>query len=318
MALRFYHVDFTYAPKSPFQYEALHDIFLHIEKHSFTAVVGHTGSGKSTLVQHVNGLLLPGEGIVQIGSKLVLPTKHKQYERRLKKQLKKKTTTEETKQKINYLLKILASYEKYKIKSLRKEAGLVFQFPEYQLFEENVLKDVSFGPRNFGMKIEEAEQLAKEALALVGIDETFYNRSPFELSGGEKRRVAIAGILALQPEILVLDEPTAGLDPQSALKIMKTFADIHKQGTTVILVTHDMNLVLEYASDVVVMKNGKIALTTKPHLLFSDNENNYYLEKPLLYQIMLMLQAKGCPLPINEITTIEQFASEFKKLRGGQ
>ncbi|HZJ89798.1 MAG TPA: energy-coupling factor transporter ATPase [Bacilli bacterium] len=314
MALKFHHVDFTYAPKSPFQYEALNDISLHIERHSFTAIVGHTGSGKSTLVQHANALLLPTNGIVQVGSKLILPTKQKRYIRHLTKKLKNKKTPDGEKQKINYLLEVLQNYEKYKIKSLRKEVGLVFQFPEYQLFEETVLKDVMFGPRNFDIKTEEAEKLAKEALALVGIDETFYSRSPFELSGGEKRRVAIAGILALQPEVLVLDEPTAGLDPQSAKKMMQTFQKIHEQGTTVILVTHDMNLVLEYANSVIVMENGKIVLKTTPHVLFSDLEQNYHLETPLLYQVMLKLKEQGCPIEVENVKTIDELVVELQRL----
>lgn len=317
MALKFHNVDFTYAPKSPFQYDALHNINVAIEKGSFTAIVGHTGSGKSTLVQHANALLLPTRGIVQVGSKLVLPTKFKKYKKQLMKKINHKKTTVDEKTRLLYLYEILSNYEQYKLKSLRKEVGLVFQFPEYQLFEETVLKDVSFGPLNFGVTKEEAEKLAKDALNLVGIDESFYERSPFELSGGEKRRVAIAGILALEPNVLVLDEPTAGLDPLSAKNMMATFADIHKTGTTVILVTHDMNLVLRYATSVIVMVEGEVVLKTTPHELFSNEEEDYSLEIPHLYEAMKLLKAQGCPLEFSKIKTIEQLVSEVLRLRSG-
>ncbi len=318
MAIKFHNVDFTYAPKSPFQYDALHDIDVSIDRESFTAIVGHTGSGKSTLVQHANALLLPTEGIVQVGSKLVLPSSFRKYKKRLSRKLKHKKTTEQEKIRLVYLLSVLENYEKYKLKSLRKEVGLVFQFPEYQLFEETVLKDVSFGPLNFGATNEEAIALAKEALTLVGIDESFYERSPFELSGGEKRRVAIAGILALEPNVLVLDEPTAGLDPLSAKTMMKTYADIHKNGTTVVLVTHDMNLVLEYAEQVIVMEDGKVVLKTTPHELFSIDEDMYGLETPHLYEAMKSLKMRGCPLDFTKIKTIEQLVDEVLQLRSGK
>lgn len=316
MAIKFHNVDFTYAPKSPFQFDALHNINVHIEQGSFTAVVGHTGSGKSTLVQHANALLIPTNGIVQVKSKLVLPTTFRKYQKQLTKKLNHKKTTEQQKMRLTYLLSILQNYEKYKLKLLRKEVGLVFQFPEYQLFEENVLKDVSFGPLNFGATKEEATELAKHALTLVGIDESFYERSPFELSGGEKRRVAIAGILALEPNVLVLDEPTAGLDPLSAKNMMKTFASIHKSGTTVVLVTHDMNLVLEHANQVIVMENGAVVLKTTPHKLFSDEEAKYSLEVPHLYEAMKMLKAHGCPLKFEQIRTIDELVKEVIRLRG--
>lgn len=315
MAIKFHHLKFTYAPKSPFQYEALQDINLTIKEKAFTAVIGHTGSGKSTLIQHINALLVPTDGIVQVDDEIVLPLKTKKYQKKLKKKLKNKKTSDQEKARVQYLLSIMDAHKTYKIKNLRKKVGVVFQFPEYQLFEENVLKDVSFGPQNFGVNKEDAINLAKEALFLVGLNEEFYERSPFELSGGEKRRVAIAGILALKPEILVLDEPTAGLDPLSAYEMMQTFAKIHQNGTTIILVTHDMDIVLRYATDVIVMKNGAVIEETTPHQLFSNVKEEYSLEVPVLYEVMQALEKKGCPLDYTKINSITDLAKALVNLR---
>ncbi|OQA79327.1 MAG: Energy-coupling factor transporter ATP-binding protein EcfA2 [Tenericutes bacterium ADurb.Bin239] len=315
MAVKFSHVDFTYAPKSPFQFDALHDINLVIKDESFTAVIGHTGSGKSTLIQHINALLIPTSGVVQIEDSLILPTKKKKYLRRIKRKLKNKKVKAEQKERLAFLQSIVLAHKTYKVKELRKKVGVVFQFPEYQLFEETVIKDVAFGPRNFGVSAADASLLAKEALTMVGINESFYARSPFELSGGEKRRVAIAGILALKPEILVLDEPTAGLDPLSAAQMMETFAKIHKNGTTIVLVTHDMDLVLRYASDVVVMKDGKILEETTPVKLFADVKEEYSLEVPTFYAVMQELVKRGCPLDISKINNVSDLAKMLKSLK---
>lgn len=314
MAIKFHHVSFTYAPRSPFQFDALHDISLRIKDKSFTAIIGHTGSGKSTLVQHINALLVPSDGILQVDSEIVLPNKKRKYVKKLEKRLKNKKITANEKARVTYLLDVINKHGVYKTKALRAKVGVVFQFPEYQLFEENVLKDVSFGPQNFGVSKEDATELAKEALGLVGLSEDFYERSPFELSGGEKRRVAIAGILALKPQILVLDEPTAGLDPLSAHEMMETFATIHKAGTTIILVTHDMDLVLRYATDVVVMKNGTVIEETTPRKLFSDVKDDYSLEVPVLYDVMLKLKQKGCPLDFATINSIPELVSALQTL----
>ena len=314
MAIKFHHINFTYAPKSPFQFDALHDINLEIKDKSFTAIIGHTGSGKSTLVQHINALLVASDGILQVDSEIVLPTKKKKYEKKLHKALKKKNINAPEIARISYLLDVTNNYGVYKTKTLRSKVGVVFQFPEYQLFEENVLKDVAFGPQNFGVKKEAATLLAKEALTLVGLGEEFYERSPFELSGGEKRRVAIAGILALKPQILVLDEPTAGLDPLSAFNMMETFKKIHDRGTTIILVTHDMDLVLRYASDVVVMKSGEVIEETTPRELFGNIKDDYSLEVPVLYDVMLQLKARGCPLDFATINSIPELVLALKAL----
>ena len=209
---------------SPFSYAALKGIDLEIPEGKVTAIIGETGSGKSTLVQHLNALLLPSEGEVQILDKT-----------------------------------ITAGSKPKNLKELRRLVGLVFQFPEYQLFEETIEKDISFGPKNFGVSAEEAAQRAKEVLKVVGLDESYLQRSPFDLSGGQKRRIAIAGILAMNPDVLVLDEPTAGLDPQGASDMMQLFVDMNKKyGKTVLIVTHDMEHVLQYCEEVVVVQDGSI------------------------------------------------------------
>lgn len=224
MSIKFSEVKHTYQKDSPFSYAALKGINLTLKEGKIHAIIGATGSGKSTLVQHMNALLLPSEGAIEIVGK-----------------------------------KIVASEKLKDSKALRKEVGLVFQFPEYQLFEETIEKDVSFGPKNFGVNSEDAKTIAKKMLDLVGLDETYMGRSPFELSGGQKRRVAIAGILAMEPSILVLDEPTAGLDPLGAKEMMELFVLMNKQyHKTIILVTHDMQHVLNYCDDVVVMEDGLI------------------------------------------------------------
>jgi energy-coupling factor transport system ATP-binding protein len=278
MPIIFKNVHHTYAPKTPFQFVALKDINLSIKPDSFTAIIGHTGSGKSTLIQHMNALLIPTQGTIEVN----------------------KVTIE-------------ANKTPKKVKLLRRYAGLVFQFPEYQLFEETVEKDVMFGPLNFGIKTVEAKRIAHEMLAKVGIDEKFYQRSPFELSGGERRRVAIAGILAIQPKVLILDEPTAGLDPQGALMMMQLFQQLHREGLTIIFVTHDMNLVYQYATDVVVMKDGTIIKQATPNELFIEKNNDFPFETPLLIQLIQSLNEQGLTLPLDRIHNLSDFFTEYNK-----
>jgi len=285
MPIKYENVSFTYNAKTPFSYEALSDVSLDIIDGSFTAIVGKTGCGKSTLIQQLNGLLVPTSGEVIINDYVVA----KSRKRRTK-----------------------------KIKELRKLVGLVFQFPEYQLFEETVEKDVAFGPKNFGASNEEALKSAHEALRLVGLDESFYKRSPFDLSGGERRRVAIAGILALNPNILVLDEPTAGLDPRGAREMMALFKGLHDNGTTVILVTHDMNIVLEYSDTVIVMEDGEVREITKPLELFNKENDRYSLETPLLYKFVKSLSDKGMALDIRMIKDIDSLAAAIALAPGNK
>ena len=235
MGIALENVSFTYQEGTPLASTALSDVSLTIEDGSYTALVGHTGSGKSTILQLLNGLLVPSQGSVRVFDTLI-------------------TSTSKNKD----------------IRQIRKQVGLVFQFAENQIFEETVLKDVAFGPQNFGVSEEDAEQIAREKLALVGIAESLFDRSPFELSGGQMRRVAIAGILAMEPAILVLDEPTAGLDPLGRKELMTLFKKLHQSGMTIVLVTHLMDDVAEYANQVYVMEKGRLVKGGKPSDIFQD------------------------------------------------
>ena len=235
MGIALENVSFTYQEGTPLASTALSDVSLKIEDGSYTALIGHTGSGKSTILQLLNGLLVPSQGSVRVFDTLI-------------------TSTSKNKD----------------IRQIRKQVGLVFQFAENQIFEETVLKDVAFGPQNFGVSEEDAEQIAREKLALVGIDKSLFDRSPFELSGGQMRRVAIAGILAMEPAILVLDEPTAGLDPLGRKELMNLFKKLHQSGMTIVLVTHLMNDVAEYANQVYVMEKGCLVKGGKPSDVFQD------------------------------------------------
>ena len=280
MPVKFKKVFFTYSPKSPFEYEAVKDINLDLESGKFIALVGKTGSGKSTLVQHINSLVHPTSGIVDIDGFI-------------NSGVKKERTKD--------------------IKGLRKHVGLVFQFPEYQLFEETVERDVAFGPKNVGMKEEEAKEKAHWALEKVGLGKSFFERSPFELSGGEKRKVAIAGILAMEPKILVVDEPTAGLDPAAAKDTMSLFKKINEEGTTVILVTHDMDLVASYCDEVVVMENGRVEAQCSPSELFGRDLSEYSLQNPHIFDFALKLKKRGFDLDMSEIRTTEDLAKAIAK-----
>ena len=235
MGIALENVSFTYQEGTPLASAALSDVSLTIEDGSYTALIGHTGSGKSTILQLLNGLLVPSQGSVRVFDTLI-------------------TSTSKNKD----------------IRQIRKQVGLVFQFAENQIFEETVLKDVAFGPQNFGVSEEDAVKIAREKLALVGIDESLFNRSPFELSGGQMRRVAIAGILAMEPAILVLDEPTAGLDPLGRKELMNLFKKLHQSGMAIVLVTHLMDDVAEYANQVYVMEKGRLVKGGKPSDVFQD------------------------------------------------
>ena len=279
--IKFENVFYIYSPNSPFEYEALNDINLEIKKGSFTCIVGKTGCGKSTLIQEMNGLLFPSKGKV-IVDEFVVSSKRKERSKKLQK--------------------------------LRKKVGVVFQFSEYQLFEESVEEDVAFGPLNFGVKKEVALKIAHESLRKVGIKEDYFKKSPFELSGGEKRRVSIAGILALDPEVLVLDEPTAGLDPIGAQEMLSLFKKINEEGKTIVLVTHDMNIVFKYASDVVVMDDGKIKKVTKPEQLFKEDVEQYSLQTPELAKVVHKLLNKGYKLNLSKIVDINSLIEELKNV----
>lgn len=272
MSITFKEVEHIYSENTPFAYHALKGVNLKITDQSFTAIIGQTGSGKSTLIQHINALLLPTSGSINIDEYL-----------------------------------ITATDKPSKLKPLRKKAGLVFQFPEYQLFEETIEKDIIFGPMNFGVSEEEAKKIAHNVLKTVVLDESYLNKSPFDLSGGQKRRVAIAGILAMNPDILILDEPTAGLDPQGTNEMMSLFKRINESGKTIILVTHDMNHVLQYCDEVVVMNHGKVEKHDTVTNVFKDSEylNSLGIDLPIITNFIIKLNNQGFNLD-SSINNIEQ------------
>ena len=274
MDIRFKQVGFAYQAGTPFEMRALHDVSFSIEDGSYVAIIGHTGSGKSTILQHLNALLKPTEGIVELGDKIIDST----------------TGNKD-------------------LKPLRKKVGIVFQFPEAQLFEETVEKDIAFGPKNFGVSEEEALNIAAEVVKTVGLPEEVLKKSPFDLSGGQMRRVAIAGVLAMKPEVLVLDEPTAGLDPKGRLEMMEMFYKLNKeQNMTIVLVTHQMNDVSDYADHVIVIESGNVVKEGSPKEVFSDA--SWLLEKqlgvPTTLAFVEKLKEKGwstdkMPLTLDEL-----------------
>lgn len=279
MSIEFKNVSFQYGANSPFSFDALKDVSVSFEPGKITAVIGSTGSGKSTLVQHLNGLNKPTEGEVVI-----------------------------------FDHKLVANEKPKGLKALRSKVGLVFQFPEMQLFEETVFKDVSFGPSNFGFTEEESLKSVKQALTLVGIDESLWERSPLDLSGGQKRRVAIAGVIASNPEVLVLDEPTAGLDPQGSKDMMALFLGLNQEhNKTIIMVTHDMDHVLNYADNVVVMDKGSCIYQGPAKDFFSDKEllNSLGFVLPRILQLKHLLEEKGYTL--SESLDLDVLAQEIKR-----
>ena len=283
MDIRFKQVGFAYQAGTPFEMRALHDISFSIEDGSYVAIIGHTGSGKSTILQHLNALLKPTEGVVELGEKTIDST----------------TGNKD-------------------LKPLRKKVGIVFQFPEAQLFEETVEKDIAFGPKNFGVSEEEALKIAAEVVKTVGLPEDVLKKSPFDLSGGQMRRVAIAGVLAMKPEVLVLDEPTAGLDPKGRFEMMEMFYKLHKeQNLTIVLVTHQMNDVSDYANHVVVIEAGSVVKEGAPKEVFEDA--SWLLEKqlgvPTTLAFVEKLKSKGwntTRMPL----TLEELADAILEERG--
>ncbi|MET0959335.1 MAG: energy-coupling factor ABC transporter ATP-binding protein [Psychrobacillus psychrotolerans] len=287
MDISLQQVSYAYAKDTPFEKRALYDVDLLIPSGSYQAIIGHTGSGKSTVLQHLNALLKPTEGVIRIGS-----------------------------------TEVVAGKKNKKLKEIRQKVGIVFQFPEHQLFDETVLKDIMFGPMNFGVPEEEARQRAIELVRLLGLPEEVMEKSPFDLSGGQMRRVAIAGVLAMNPEVLVLDEPTAGLDPRGRKEIMDLFYKLHiEKGLTTILVTHSMEDAARYADRIAIMHNGRCVLQGLPKEIFSDEDRlmDYRLELPqsIKFQKKLeeMMNKKLPSLCLTEEALAEELARLLKKER---
>ncbi len=281
MAIKFQNVSYTYGLNTPYEHQALRNINLEIKDGEKVAIIGHTGSGKSTLLQHINGLLLPSGGEVIVNSyKMNNKTKPKE------------------------------------IKNLRREAGLVFQFPEYQLFEETVYKDIAFGPKNFNVSEEEIADKVDEMLDLVGLERSYKDKSPFELSGGQKRRVALCGILVMNPSILVLDEPTAGLDPIGTTKLLELLESINK---TLIIATHEMDVVLKHCNRVILIKEGSIVCDCSPIELFMNDElmKKGEIEAPLVVQTIKKLIASGIKIDYKNVKDAHDLALAIKKAKDG-
>lgn len=271
MGIRLEHVNYIYSPDNAFRKQALRDINLEIRDGEFIGLIGHTGSGKSTLIQHLNGILKATDGCIYYNDQNI-------YD------------------------------EKYQMTELRSHVGLVFQYPEHQLFEMTVLKDVCYGPKNLGLDDAAAEERAREALSMVEMPEKDYEKSPFELSGGQKRRVAIAGVLAMHPDVLILDEPTAGLDPKGRNDILDQISDLHKQtGITVILVSHSMEDVAKYVDRIIVMNRGEIFMDGAPKEIFKNSEllESVGLAAPQVTYLMRRLRGIFSELP-EDVTTIEE------------
>ena len=278
MSIALEHVSYVYSPGTAYEKHALRDVSFEIPQGQFVGIIGHTGSGKSTLIQHLNGLIKATSGKILYDGQNI-------YD------------------------------EGFDMKKLRSQVGLVFQYPEYQLFEADVLSDVCFGPKNQGLPPEECEKCAKEALDLVGFPEKYYRQSPFELSGGQKRRVAIAGILAMHPKVLVLDEPTAGLDPKGRDEILDQIEHLHREtGMTVILVSHSMEDIAKYVERIIVMNRGEKMLDGTPKEVFSHYKEleKVGLAAPQVTYVMHDLKERGFPVS-TDATTVGEAADEIMR-----
>ena len=282
MDITLQQVSYAYAKDTPFEKRALFNVNMHITSGSYQAIIGHTGSGKSTVLQHLNALLKPSEGVVKIGS-----------------------------------VEVKADKKNKHLRSVRQKVGIVFQFPEHQLFDETVLKDIMFGPMNYGVPEAEAKERAMELIRLLGLPDEVIEKSPFDLSGGQMRRVAIAGVLAMNPDVLVLDEPTAGLDPKGRKEIMDLFYRIHQEkGLTTILVTHSMEDAARYADQIAIMYKGKCVIEGTPKEVFQNETQlrEFQLELPQTVKFQRKLeQMMGTRLPILCLTE-EVLAKEIARL----
>ncbi|MEH6990364.1 energy-coupling factor ABC transporter ATP-binding protein [Cytobacillus firmus] len=285
MDISLQNIEYRYQVNTPFERLAIKDVSIDIPSGTFLAIIGHTGSGKSTVLQHLNALLKPTEGQVVIGERMITPVKKQKN-----------------------------------LKEIRQRVGIVFQFPEHQLFEETVEKDICFGPMNFGVSEEEAKKRARAAIGQVGLPEEILSKSPFDLSGGQMRRVAIAGVLAMEPDVIVLDEPTAGLDPRGRKEIMDMFYSLHgTRGLSTVLVTHSMEDASRYADQIVIMHNGEVYKKGTPEEIFSSPEGllKLGLDVPEVVRFQLKMEkslnirlSKTC-LTMDELT--DEIAAVMKR-----
>ena len=282
MAIEIKHLNHIYGQGTIFEQYALKDVNITIQDGEFIGLIGHTGSGKSTLTQHLNGLLKATSGDILYNGESIYR-------------------------------------EGYSMKELRSHVGLVFQYPEHQLFEVDVFSDVCFGPKNLGLPKEEIEKRAKEALDMVGLDESFYKQSPFDLSGGQKRRVAIAGVIAMEPEVLVLDEPSAGLDPQGRESLLANIREFHRErGTTVVLVSHSMEEIAKNVDRIVVLSDSHVLMSGTPREVFArgDELMSAGLDVPQVTRIAMALRERGLAIS-PDVYTVEELSAELVALRKG-
>ena len=280
--LKIEHLSHIYSAGTPFEKKAVDDVSFSAQRGEFIGLIGHTGSGKSTLIQHFNGLLKPTSGKIYINGEDIFQSKEM-------------------------------------TRAARFAVGLVFQYPEYQLFEETVYADVAFGPKNMGLDKEEIDRRVRENCRIVGLSEDVLDKSPFELSGGQKRRVALAGIFAMEPEVMVLDEPMAGLDPAGCADVFRFIKEYHeKHGTTILFVTHSMEYAAQMSERIIVMDHGHILMDGTPADIFSRSEEliEAGLDVPQVTQVFLELKKRGLPVDPS-VYTVEQAADQLKKLKGG-
>lgn len=278
MGIKVENLNYIYSPGTAMEHHTLRDVNFEIGDHEFIGIIGRTGSGKSTLIQHLNGLLRATSGSIYVDGENIYK-------------------------------------EGYDMRSLRRKVGLIFQYPEYQLFETDVITDVKFGPKNQGLSDAECTQRAKEALALAGVDEELWERSPFDLSGGQKRRVAIAGVVAMKPQVLVLDEPTAGLDPRGRDSIFNSLSALHRDtGMSVVMVSHSMEDVAKYVSRLLVIRQGTIAYDDTPREVFKHYKEleEIGLSAPQITYLVQRLRAQGWDIP-DDIITVEGAYEALKK-----
>ena len=281
--LRVEHLSHIYSPGTPFEKKAVDDVTFSVRRGEFVGLIGHTGSGKSTLIQHFNGLLKPHSGHIYINGEDIFQSKEM-------------------------------------TRAARFAVGLVFQYPEYQLFEETVYADAAFGPKNMGLDKEEIDRRVRENCRIVGLSEDVLDKSPFELSGGQKRRVALAGIFAMEPEVMVLDEPMAGLDPAGCADVFRFIQDYHKKhGTTILFVTHSMEYAAQMAERIIVMDQGHVLMDGAPSEVFAraDELVKAGLDVPQVTQVFLELKKRGVQLDTS-VFTVEQAVQKLRELKGGE